>query len=113
MVPLMKWALAHPCVAPAAFRRDAAGLLRWQDLEAAPAFLEALKIETDPGVAEEMAQAMRGMEKPGMAADLVAAARFQAGNPDTLRRLLDPSPAFRPPTPTRRSRSWRPIRTPS
>ncbi len=89
MVPLMKWALANPDKAPAAFRLDAAGLLRWQDLEAAPSYLEALKSETDPKVAAEMARALRGMQKPEMAADLVAAARFQAGNPDALRRLLD------------------------
>ncbi|MEK7469089.1 MAG: PDZ domain-containing protein [Planctomycetota bacterium] len=89
MVPLMKWALANPDKAPAAFRLDAAGLLRWQDLEAGPAYLEALKIETDARVAAEMARALRGMQKPEMAADLVAAARFQAANPDALRRLLD------------------------
>jgi len=89
MVPLMKWALAHADKAPASFRLDAAALLRWQDLEAAPAYLEALKTETDARVAAEMARAIRGMQKPEMAADLVAAARFQAGNPDALRRLLD------------------------
>lgn len=89
MVPLMKWALANPDKAPAAFRLDAAGLLRWQDLEAAPSYLEALKTETDAKVAAEMARALRGMQKPEMAGDLVAAARFQAGNPDALRRLLD------------------------
>ena len=89
MVPLMKWALAHPDKASASFRLDAAGLLKWQDLEAAPAYLEALKTETDARVAAEMAGAIRGMQKPEMAADLVAAARFQAGNPDALRRLLD------------------------
>ncbi|KAF0243658.1 MAG: hypothetical protein FD180_3178 [Planctomycetota bacterium] len=89
MVPLLKWALAHPGKAPAAFRLDAAGMLRWQDLEAGPAYLEALKTETDASVAAEMARALRGMQKPEMAADLVAAARFQAGNPDALRRLLD------------------------